>query len=173
VRPTAENRPGNTAANHFTPPFVVTVLDGADSQAFASRIDGAFQGTTDEILQWSACKWGIDEDLNRAIAVTESTWYQSTLGDGGASVGIQQVNQGYHHCLPGCQQSTAYNADWARAWWRTCFEGNMSWLGATRGDANGCVGAWYSGAWKDAGANSYISEVLGHVANKPWLKSGF
>src|SRR4051794_23397044 len=26
------------------------------------RVTGDFAGTTDEIIQWAACKWGIDED---------------------------------------------------------------------------------------------------------------
>jgi hypothetical protein len=40
------------------------------------RIDGQFTGTTDEIFQWAACKWGLSDDMLRAIAVRESTWYQ-------------------------------------------------------------------------------------------------
>lgn len=40
------------------------------------RVDGQFTGTTDEIFQWGACKWGLRDDLVRAIAVRESTWYQ-------------------------------------------------------------------------------------------------
>lgn len=35
----------------------------------------------DEILQRIACKWGIDEDIVRAEAATESYWYQCQLGD--------------------------------------------------------------------------------------------
>jgi hypothetical protein len=41
-----------------------------------ARVDGQFTGTTDEIFQWAACKWGLPDDLLRAIAVRESTWYQ-------------------------------------------------------------------------------------------------
>jgi hypothetical protein len=40
------------------------------------RIDGQFTGTTDEIIQWAACKWGLPDNLIRADAVTESTWFQ-------------------------------------------------------------------------------------------------
>jgi hypothetical protein len=40
------------------------------------RVDGQFRGTTDEILQWAACKWGMPDNLLRSIAVRESTWYQ-------------------------------------------------------------------------------------------------
>ncbi len=40
------------------------------------RVDGNFMGRTDEIFQWAACKWGLEDDLIRAIAAAESTWYQ-------------------------------------------------------------------------------------------------
>jgi hypothetical protein len=39
------------------------------------RVDGQFTGTTDEIFQWAACKWGLPDNLIRADAVEESTWY--------------------------------------------------------------------------------------------------
>jgi hypothetical protein len=40
------------------------------------RVDGGFTGTTDEIFQWAACKWGLRDNLLRGIAVRESTWFQ-------------------------------------------------------------------------------------------------
>jgi hypothetical protein len=40
------------------------------------RVDGHHTGTTDEIFQWAACKWGMPDNLLRAIAFRESTWYQ-------------------------------------------------------------------------------------------------
>jgi hypothetical protein len=40
------------------------------------RVTGHYTGTTDEIFQWAACKWGIADNVLRAIAVRESTWYQ-------------------------------------------------------------------------------------------------
>jgi hypothetical protein len=84
-----EPRPDNTKRNHVMPdPAAVRaafaarprVVDGAyevrwDSWLLA-RVDGQFTGTTDEIFQWAACKWGLPDDLLRAIAVRESTWYQ-------------------------------------------------------------------------------------------------
>ena len=42
---------------------------------------GNFTGTTDEIIQWAACKWGIDEDLVRAQIAVESWWDQRAGGD--------------------------------------------------------------------------------------------
>ena len=40
------------------------------------RVTGQHTGTTDENIQWAACKWGISDNLLRAMAVRESTWYQ-------------------------------------------------------------------------------------------------
>ena len=51
------------------------------SDSLLRQITGNFTGTTDEILQWVACKWGIDVNIVRAEAVQESHWHQSQLGD--------------------------------------------------------------------------------------------
>jgi hypothetical protein len=40
------------------------------------RVTGHYTGRTDEIIQWAACKWGIADNVLRAITVRESTWYQ-------------------------------------------------------------------------------------------------
>ncbi len=40
------------------------------------RVTGHHTGTTDEIFQWAACKWGVSDNLIRAIAFRESGWYQ-------------------------------------------------------------------------------------------------
>ncbi len=72
VRPAAEIRPGNTVYNNDTP---------VGGNYLNPRITGNFKGTTDEIIQWAACKWGIDEDVLRAQAVQESYWRQNALGD--------------------------------------------------------------------------------------------
>ena len=57
-----------------------------------ARVTGAFTGTTDEIIQWAACKWGIDEDVVRAQAAKETYWTQDHLGDFGTDP---------THCVPG------------------------------------------------------------------------
>jgi hypothetical protein len=40
------------------------------------RVTGAYTGTTDEIFQWAACKWGLPDNTIRAVAAVESSWYQ-------------------------------------------------------------------------------------------------
>src|SRR5829696_4204726 len=47
----------------------------------AARVTGAYSGSTREILQWTACKWGIDERIVLAQAQAESSWRQSMKGD--------------------------------------------------------------------------------------------
>jgi hypothetical protein len=80
-----EPRPDNTKRNHSTPdPAAVRASFAArpyDSSwknwnTLLQRVDGQYAGTTDEIFQWAACKWGLADDLLRAVAVQESTWYQ-------------------------------------------------------------------------------------------------
>jgi hypothetical protein len=94
-----EIRSENSAENNYMPPA------GAMAQAFAARprdqgnsydprwdsqllprVDGQYTGTTDEIFQWAACKWGLPDNLIRADAVVESTWFQYLhfTSDGGS-----------------------------------------------------------------------------------------
>jgi hypothetical protein len=147
------------------------------------RVTGNFTGTTDEILQWGACKWGFDEDTVRAVAVIESWWRQSTVGDNGESFGLMQVrNVNQNGTYPYSQNSTAFNVDYALASRRACYEGYLSWLndvlpaGASRylaGDEWGCIGVWFSGRWYDQAAIEYINRTKGYFNNKEWLKPNF
>ena len=84
-----EPRPDNYKRNHVMPDaaavhkaFAVRPLavdnnyDPRWDTWLLQRVDGHFTGTTDEIFQWAACKWGLSDNMLRAIAVRESTWYQ-------------------------------------------------------------------------------------------------
>ena len=56
----------------------------ADPTQPAARTPGSpatSPGTTDEIIQWAACKWGFDEDVVRAQTAKESWWTQHAGGD--------------------------------------------------------------------------------------------
>jgi hypothetical protein len=50
-----------------------------------AKVDGAYAGTTDDILRVYACKWGIDEDYIRAQALVESHWHQDCAAAHGGS----------------------------------------------------------------------------------------
>jgi hypothetical protein len=189
-----EPRPENTTANHTTG-ITGVAINGASASfnsKYAGRISGSFSGTTDEILQWGACKWGLDEDIQRARAVTESYWRQSQLGDYTTdsglcgrfgknapcyqSYGLLQVKASVHTgTYPTSEQSTPFNVDYSLAWQRACFEGVFTWLGGSykAGDVWGCVGAWYSGKWYDSAAQGYIATVKQHLADREWLRQRF
>jgi hypothetical protein len=86
------------------------------ADALRQRIDGVYTGTTDEIIRWAACKWGFDEDIIRAVAVNESNWNQSQLGDflngSPQSYGLVQVKKTAHvGTYPASQKSTSWNVD--------------------------------------------------------------
>lgn len=167
------------------------------------RVDGKFSGTTDEILQWAACKWGIDEDMVRAQAAIESWWHQDTKGDWGGdasrcppghglgadgragqcpeSWGVLQNRYPYEQSSwPGIGSSTAFNADTAYMIWRTCFEGYATWLNTVdrgsqyhSGDAWGCMGVWFSGRWYTSAANGYIANVKNYHSTRIWETPNF
>jgi hypothetical protein len=185
VRPAAEIRPENASAN-ATRGSRANANTRTDWSGF-NRVDGDFAGTTDEIIQWAACKWGIDEDIARAQVIKESYWYQSTNGDNGESWGLGQVRVPYHQSAfeyaVNARSSSAYNLDYTYASWRACYEGVYTWLntverGATYGpgDLWGCVGVWFSGRWylnDDAYLNQTGDSVRWHYNNKTWTTPGF
>ena len=149
------------------------------------RVTGNFTGTTDEILQWAACKWGIDEDIVRAQAAKESWWTQTNVGDNGESFGIMQDRQpfmawAFNNGAGDARTSTAYNVDASLAVRRSCFEGNETWLNTpdrgrdyAAGDIWGCVGMWFSGRWYTQPAVDYIAAVQDYLKNTVWLTNDF
>lgn len=75
AQPTPEAVPANQNANHTTAtqawlsdlhaiPLQGTPTEAAD----IASVTGNFTGSTDMILRWAACKWGVDEDVVRAQA---------------------------------------------------------------------------------------------------------
>ena len=73
-----EPRPDNYGANHTVPSGRLQWPTGSNQMhwrrwiAKRSRISGHYRGSTDAIIRWAACKWGLDENLLRAVAVQES-----------------------------------------------------------------------------------------------------
>ena len=164
--------------------------------AYLAKVTGqGCLGSTEQILEWAAKKWGFDKlgylDIAKAMAVQESWWYQSQLGDyatnpscdwncpGGSypsgyqSYGILQVKRtSWPGSYPLSQQSTAFNADYAMAVVRHYYDG-ASWLGSgTAGSIWNAVGAWYCGCG-NSGTSSYTSNVRNYYTTKPWRSPGF
>ena len=133
-----EPRPENRAENHTIPGRAELTAWRARSQMpYANLVDGRFQGTTDEIIQWAAHKWGFRVDALRAVAALESWWDMDVLGDEGDSFGLFQVRRPYH-CWDACaiaRDSTAFNADYYGGIVRAYHDGKMSWSQQPRGGA--------------------------------------
>lgn len=205
-----EPRPDNYAANHRVP-TVQQIADlapwgpdngqGAKVDIPGRQLTGNFTGTTDEILQWVSCKWGIDVNIVRAQAIAESHWHQNDRGDhtndaslcppgtwNGTSCyqsyGILQIKYVYNKTAwPMSRDDTAFSAEYMYGSIRACYEGWRTYLydrtpvvGYPRyhpGDIWGCIGSWYSGSWYDQGALDYIKSVKIYMASKQWLQPGF
>lgn len=195
-----EPRGENVQANRTTPTAEQLWRYNASSWGYAeeyhARVTGNFSGTTDEIIRWAACKWGFDEDTSRAVAVQESSWRQSMTGDWESgdcppgfppnaeglcphSFGLMQIrwnaDESARATFPLSRLSTAFNADYALAVRRSCFEGYEVWLNDVErggrygpGDEWGCIGRWYAGRWLTDPANAYIRQVKEHMARRSW-----
>lgn len=191
-----EPRPENREANQTVPDDVsLPDWEGYDRRAndqLLPRIDGNFTGTTDEIIQWGACKWGFDEDVVRAMAVRESNWAQDEVGDveyddpddcvpGDSppcptSFGLLQIKHYYFPgTFPDSIRSTAFNVDYVLGKIRACYEGWITFLDRNGdygpGDLWGCVGHHWSGRWTDdRGGNRYAENVRMALTEKPWRR---
>jgi hypothetical protein len=206
-----EIRPQNARYNRTTPPHLR--LEHRDERARAydprwntyvlARVTGRYQGTTDEILQWAAAKWGLPDNLLRTVAVLESDWRQPVSGDivtdqrmcppGYRSpcpvtfgiVGAKSTS--WPGVFPWNRDSTAAGADVLGGWLRGCYEGWVWWLrdhgSRARGrygadDIWGCVGAWASGDWHDTAlgeqsGENYLRRAKQTYAARPWLEPGY
>jgi hypothetical protein len=208
ARPLPERKGMNRAANQTTghrlgPGFFDPSATDPRAAELSARVDGAFTGTTEQILRWAACKWGVDEDLVKAQAAAESWWRQTTKGDWAGepaacppghhlgadgrpgecpqSYGILQNRYPYERSAwPGINQSTAMNADTAYAVWRACFEGYERWLNDVErgrqyiaGDGQGCAGRWFSGRWHTRAAEDYIRKVDRYLHDRVWEQPDF
>lgn len=209
-RSSFEPRPENGTANASVPtssqiaalgPWGANIGQSSQADQLRKQITGNFTGTTDEILQWTACKWGIDPNIVRAEAVVESYWKQSQLGDYTSdksvcppgtwdgkgcyqSYGILQIKYVFFQdSWPMSKNDTAFSAEYTYAILRACYEGWTTYLNDTTplpgypayhaGDIWGCLGRWFSGNWYDQGALDYIQQVKSAMADKTWLQDGF
>jgi hypothetical protein len=194
VRPASESRPANAAANAYRPTAAELNLfrngqtdrygrTALQYHALTAYVTGGFSGSTDEILQWVARKWGIPEDVVRAVAANESSWSMSQLGDllNGVyeSLGIMQIkwrSTGLHQGTdPLRWKSTAFNADYWGAVVRYYYDGLCDWCGAgyAAGQAWNSIGAWYNPSPWGAASQTYQDHVRERLAQRPWAQAGF
>jgi hypothetical protein len=147
----------NRSANHRVPTAAEIAAFRARSQlVYKARVTGNFRGTTDEVIQWAAIKWGFHPDLLRA------------------------VRRQYHCCLPLMAISSPFNADYYGAILRSYYDGRQTWLNTVErggqyraGDLWGSVGAWFSGRWHRGGADEYSAKVRQRLAERVWRTRWF
>ena len=176
-----EPRPANHAATHAMPTAAQLRAFRAQSEMpYARYVTGHFTGTTDEVIQWAARKWGLKPDLLRAVGTVESWWRMSTVGDNGDSFGLFQVRRPFHCTEPVCEQfrdDAALNADYYGGILRSYYDGKQRWLNTVsaengkpyrRGDLWASVGAWFSGRWWNAAARGYVREVKRRLKARTW-----
>jgi len=175
-----EPRPRNRAATHRMPTRAQLRVFWRQSQMpYARLVSGHFTGTTDEVLQWAAYKWGFAPGLLRAVAAVESWWEMSANGDNGDSFGLFQVRRPYHCQGKVCGwffHDAAFNADYYGAIVRSYYDGVQTWLNTVSGngaryhrhDLWGSVGAWYAGRWRTAGALQYGRKVHRALRQRVW-----
>ena len=192
-----EPRPGNREALRRTPTTAQLRAFRAQSEMpYARYVTGRFTGTTDEVIQWAARKWGFKPDLLRAVATVESWWRMSTVGDNGDSFGLFQVRRPFHCTEPVCEQfrgDAALNADYYGGILRSYYDGRQRWLNTVsadersgdersargsgrryrRGDLWGSVGAWFSGRWWNDAARGYMREVKRRLRERTWRTRDF
>ncbi len=178
-----EPRPQNGPENSAVPSAQeVSSWRQAADMPYEDLVNGRFRGTTDEIIQWTAHKWGLPEDVVRADAVVESYWDMEALGDNGDSFGLFQ-NRRPFHCDGDCsifRDYTAMNADYFGGWIRAIFDGKMTWLNDVEqgrpykaGDLWGSLGVHFSGRWYTEDALGYIDKVRGVLRDRTWEDPDF
>jgi hypothetical protein len=183
VRGHYEPRPQNRGANHRVPSeLLLRKWRRQIDMPYERFVTGRYRGTTDRIIQWAALKWGLPRDLLRAVAVKESWWEMTALGDNGDSFGLFQVRRPYH-CRGGCRiarRFTAWNADYYGGIIRAYFDGKMDWLNTVErgkqyrpGDIWGSVGAWFSGRWWTPDSRTYIQAVRTIKRERTWRARDF
>jgi hypothetical protein len=188
---TWEPRSANNTANNTVPQNLGNISHGWSGYTTQSlnellaRVDGDFTGTTDQIIQWAALKYGLEIDLVRALCVQESNWLQSAEGDHESDPGLCVPGDGRNPCptsfgitqikhfmnegtWPHSVESTAFNLDYACAKIRANYEG-WSYEGSqTTGDLWGAIGMHFSGTY-GSGYATYVASVQGYYNSKPWL----
>jgi chitodextrinase len=196
VTPEPENRPANTPENDYMPTAAQLLAFYAaknqygqtvvQANPYYAYVTGHYTGTTDEIIQWAAWKWGIPADWLRAEYVQESRWNMSQLGDIATvtpavyaeyppqaripnsdevytSMGITQIKWAPDGSVgagtePLRWESTAFNVDYQAATLRFYYD-NPDGLRSAWGDSTYAPG----NAWDSLG---------GWYEPYPWLNSG-
>ena len=180
-----EPRPDNHSANHAIPTRAqLHAFHAQRLTPYAQHVTGHYTGTTDDIIQWAAHKWGFNPQLFRAVAAVESWWHMSVVGNSGTSFGLFQVRRPYHCQGRSCylmSHDTALNADYYGAMLRSYYSGQETWLNTASGNGSryrahdlwGSVGFWSAGHWHVSVGDVYVAKVKAYLSQQVWLDQWF
>jgi hypothetical protein len=190
VQAYTEIRPDNSTENNTQSTKDAWTGDtyGSFDDQYFSQVTGSCQGTTEQILEWAAIKWNLDDidpkyiDLLKAMAIKESWWDMDVVGDAGCSYGILQIRAasdeisgcgGWESSYPQSEQSTGFNADYVGAIVRFHYDGGSDfWPINVAGNMRKSVQAYYCGCTND-GDEPYVNEVFDYLNNRYWEDSYF
>src|SRR5215471_2917608 len=154
-------------------------------------VDGQYTGTTEMIIRWAACKWGMDEDMIRAQATTEhGTWIQwNAGGDERRSIAQCQAGNNPDHnstnlwgylISNACYQSwsnwqtkVVYASPDAGAWttWPAINESTAFAVDYRYGSQRSCMNGDQSGYFNGKKLkDTYLTDVM-NAKNSPYLES--
>ncbi len=155
---TSELHPENTVANNTVPTAAQLAVFQAQPMNFVgappnsdfANVNGNYTGSTDMVIRWASCKWGLDENTFRAEAWDESVWSAYTTGDIQTtqtpciagfwdgfdpiqsycwqSYGLLQTKFFSFNLSPQAWDSTPFDADFRGAFWRACMNGDATYL---------------------------------------------
>ena len=182
-----EPRPQNHAANHRMPSHRQLRLFRRQNNAnpYSKWVTGHYTGTTDQIIQWAAAKWGLSPTFMRSVAAVETWWVMSFVGNEGSAFGLYQVREPYHcegKTVCGLfKHDTAMNADYYGAIIRSYFDGKQTWLNTVTGNGRryrsgdlwGSVGYWAAGRWHVQAGENYVAQVKHYLAERVWAQPYF
>lgn len=154
-------------------------------------VDGQYTGTTEMIIRWAACKWGMDEDMIRAQATAEhGTWIQwNAGGDERRSIDQCQAGNNPDHnstnlwgylISNACYQSwsmwqtkVVYSSPDSGAWttWPAINESTAFAADYRFGSQRSCMNGDQSGYFQGKGiAEAYLTDVE-NAKNSPYEDS--
>ncbi len=154
--------------------------------------------STDMIIRWSACKWGLDENSMRAEAVVESGWHQiddfgdvssseciagggvNLTGLPGASPSSSQCWRSWglfqimvvdpnYNAWDSAWKATPFNADYRAAFQRACMDGKIA--GYMQGQGSSEYAA-YTNPANAANTDYMFWGCMGEWYSGDWYDSG-
>ena len=172
-----------------------------DAIPYMKQVTGNYASSkpsTDMIIRWASCKWGLDENAMRAEAVVESNWHQTddfgdssssecTAGGGVNLIGLPGASPSRGGCWrsfglfqimvvapnynawDGAWKATPFDADYRAAFQRACMDGKLA--GYMQGQGSSQYAA-YTNPANAANTGYMFWGCMGEWYSGGWYDSG-